>query len=177
MILTSKDIATAVDCGDIIINPFDPAQLGPNSYDLRLSTHVAVYKNPHLDAAVEPAINRFEIDKCGLLLEPGKLYLMCTQETTGSNVYVSGIEGRSSIGRLGISIHATAGFGDVGFLGTWTLEVSCIQPVRVYANMRICQIFFMRCNSDQIKLYNGKYYGQGLPRASSIFREKEEWFR
>lgn len=179
MILTGSQIEQAVKRRDIIIDPFNPTQLGPNSYDLRLAKHVAVYEDRILDAAVEPAIKRFDMDHNGLLLEPGKLYLMCTLETTGGDLYVPGIEGRSSVGRLGISVHATAGFGDIGFHGTWTLEVSCIQPVKIYAGMRICQVYFTKCVpvAQEDRLYRGKYYGQGLPRASGIWKEKEEWLR
>ena len=102
---------------------------------------------------------------------------MSTAEHTYTSNFVPGIEGRSSVARLGISIHATAGFGDVGFNGTWTLEVSVIKPVRIYRNMRICQIFFEELSSevDWEGRYAGKYNDQSLPRPSGIFEEAKEW--
>ncbi len=178
MILTGSQIFAAIQANEIIIDPFDPAQLNPNSYDLRLAPDVLVYRDEELDAAEPMAVDQFSIGDRGLLLEPGKLYLMRTVEVTGTRKYVPGIEGRSSIGRLGICIHATAGFGDVGFHGTWTLEVSCIQPVRIYAGMRICQVFFTACGEPQEEdIYAGKYLGQQLPRPSKIWTERDEWLR
>lgn len=176
--LTGHDIQRHITKGGISIEPFNKDQLNPNSYDLRLSKHVAVYRESELDAAKENNLERFEIpEKEGLLLAPGELYLMSTAEHTYTSDFVPGIEGRSSVARLGISIHATAGFGDVGFNGTWTLEVSVIKPVRVYRNMRICQIFFEEISSavDWEGRYAGKYNDQSLPRPSGIFEEAKEW--
>ncbi len=176
MILTGSKIRQAIATGEIQISPFDVAQLNPNSYDLRLSPHVMEYDDAILDAACELPTRRYAIGPEGLVLQPGGLYLMSTVESTGTCHYVPGIEGRSSVGRLGISVHATAGFGDVGFDGTWTLEVSVVKPVRVYAGMRICQVYFMRCDADpEQDLYTGKYLNQTLPRPSRIWTEKSEW--
>jgi len=177
--LTGQDIQRHIVKGSISIEPFNKSQLNPNSYDLRLSEHVAIYRDTGtLDAAKENNLERFEIPKkTGLLLVPGELYLMATVENTYTPEFVPGIEGRSSVARLGISIHATAGFGDVGFNGTWTLEVSVIKPVRIYRNMRICQIFFEELSSPVAALdhYAGKYNDQSLPRPSGIFEEAKEW--
>ncbi len=176
--LTQSDILNYRAKGSLEIEPFNEKQLNPNSYDLRLSEHVAIYTNAALDAAKENQVERFDIPKkTGLLLKPGELYLMSTVESTYTPDFVPGIEGRSSVARLGISIHATAGFGDVGFNGTWTLEVSVIKPVRVYRNMRICQIFFEELSSpvNWEGRYAGKYNEQSLPRPSGIFEEAREW--
>lgn len=180
MILTKNCIEVAREQGGINITPWRPEQLNPNSYDLRLGTTVLCYTDDILDAALPLNFESYEISDKGILLQPDELYLMATEEVTESRDYVPGIEGRSSIGRLGVSIHATAGFGDVGFSGTWTLEVSCIRPVRVYAGMRICQIFFEDCSAHtQLNpcLYNGKYNGQSKPRESRIYQEQHEWLR
>lgn len=178
MLLTKSGIVEALENGHIEIDPFNPSQLNPNSYDLRLAKHVIRYAPGIIDAAEPMELIHEEITEEGLVLEPGELYLMATQEVTKSPKYVPGIEGRSSIGRLGVNVHATAGFGDVGFHGTWTLEVSAIRPVRIYAGMRICQVFFEDCSKlcpgDK---YEGKYNGQREPRESQIYKEADEWVR
>ena len=178
MILTGSKILQAITEGKIQISPFDAAQLNPNSYDLRLSPHVMEYTDTVLDAAREPDVHAYQIPVEGLVLQPGRLYLMATIEQTGTQHYVPGIEGRSSVGRLGISVLATAGFGDVGFDGTWTLEVSGIKPVRIYTQMRICQVYFMSCAEPTADdLYVGKYLHQELPKPTRIWTEKTEWLR
>jgi dCTP deaminase len=178
MILTGEEILAAVQMEDIRIEPFNKSQLNPNSYDLRLSRHVMRYKDPVLDAKLELETEEFLIQEEGILLLPGELYLMATAETTSTYKHVPIIEGRSSIGRLGVNIHATAGFGDIGFSGTWTLEVSVVRPVRIYAGMRFCQVYFTKCNStDPQSWYDGKYLGQIKPRASKIWAEAHEWYR
>lgn len=177
MLLAKDAIRQAVECGDIEIRPFNAEQLNPNSYDLRLSQHLATYRQDQvLDAKNAPAIERFSIPKSGILLRPGKLYLGSTEEVTYTRKYVPGIEGRSSVGRLGINIHATAGFGDIGFCGAWTLEISVVEPVRIYAGMRLCQIYWTTCTDiDFDDMYRGKYRDQVMPQPSSIFRERNEW--
>lgn len=179
MILTGGAIDQAVELGHIEITPYDKSQLGPNSYDLRLSELYSTSLHSELDAKVRPTFIESKIPEQGLLLKPGELYLMATKEVTHTSKYVPCIEGRSSVGRLGINVHATAGFGDIGFKGTWTLEVSCIVPVRIYANMRICQIYFFepQTNGTPYQLYKGKYVGQKEPKISNIYKEQAEWNR
>ena len=89
-----------------------------------------------------------KIPKEGFILEPGVLYLARTMEYTETHKFVPMLEGRSSVGRLGISIHSTAGFGDIGFCGYWTLEISCVQPVRIYPGVEICQIYYHTISPD-----------------------------
>jgi dCTP deaminase len=84
------------------------------------------------------------------------------------------IEGRSSIGRLGIRIHATAGFGDIGFSGNWTLEIDVVQPVKIYAGIEICQIFYHTTLGGLTKTYKGKYQGSKLPLPSAIWKEFQQ---
>lgn len=181
MILSGKGICSAVENGSIEIEPFYENQVNPNSYDLRLSGKVIAYKpGAVLDCAKEPSAEDYEsleIPVSGLLLQPGRLYLMSTVERTYAPTTVPLIEGRSSLARLGVSVHSAAGFGDVGFNGTWTLEVSVINPVRVYAQMRICQVYFLTLKSDSPKeiFYHGKYQGQTGPKLSRIFVEAHEW--
>lgn len=179
MKLTGSAIRKAVESGDIMIDPFDPKQLNPNSYDLRLSPYVMQYDDEILDAAKELKVRQYELTSRGLVLMPGELYLMATVERTATDRFVPCVEGRSSTGRLGISVHETAGFGDIGFDGTWTLEVSVKRPVRVYAGMRICQVFFETCTEieEPGDRYQGKYNGQIGPRPSKIWTERDEWLR
>jgi dCTP deaminase len=119
MILSGKEIEKRIG-HDIIIEPYSPSQLNPNSYNLRLHNELMVYDNYELDMKKENTATKLIIPEDGLLLEPHKLYLGRTLEFTETKSYVPMLEGRSSIGRLGMFIHVTAGFGDVGFL--WLLD-------------------------------------------------------
>lgn len=145
MVLVDQDILNAIKAKDIEINPFDKKRLGSNSYDLTLGPTLFHYSSETLldckKEANDYAIINLSEEK-GFILIPGELYLGHTNEFTYAKHTVPCIEGKSSIGRLGISVHATAGFGDVGFRGTWTLEISCIVPVMIYANIPIAQIYF-----------------------------------
>src|SRR5690606_5579560 len=132
MILSDKRILEEIDKGNIVIDPFDRSCLGTNSYDVHLGKHLATYKDRILDARRHNEIVHFEIPAEGYVLEPHTLYLGVTLEYTETHRHVPFLEGKSSTGRLGIDIHATAGKGDVGFCNTWTLEISVTQPVRVY---------------------------------------------
>ena len=93
----------------------------------------------------------------GLILQPGKLYLGRTFEKTSTDHFVPMLEGRSSIGRLGLYIHVTAGFGDIGFSGFWTLEIHCVQPVKIYPMIEICQIYYLTIQGEVAPYNSGKY--------------------
>jgi len=161
----------------IEIDPFDPDRAGPNSYDLTLGDRLVVYQPfrsewvwpPHVPFGTQVENPRYYIDareqndtaeltvpECGLVLLPGVLYLGTTAERTRCDGLVPWIEGRSSVGRLGISVHATAGFGDDGVNLNWTLEISVVQPVKIYPKMRICQVAFCALQGQR-KPYAGKY--------------------
>src|SRR5512142_2772407 len=142
--------------GTIVIDPFDRKHLGSNSYDVHLAKHLAVYKNEVLDARVHNEVDRLTIPAEGLILLPHKFYLGVTQEYTETHRHVPFLEGKSSIGRLGIDIHATAGKGDVGFCNTWTLEISVKQPVRVYAGMPIGQLIYFEVSGAVGTPYSAK---------------------
>ena len=107
----------------------------------------------------------------GLTLEPGKLYLGRTDEYTRTDGLVPMLEGRSSIGRLGIFIHVTAGFGDVGFSGYWTLEIFCVQPVTIYPHVEICQIYYHDLLGDYDRYESGKYQNNTGIQPSLLYRE------
>jgi dCTP deaminase len=156
MILSDSEILLAIDRGEIIIEPFVREKLGSNSYDVHLSSHLATYDTDILDAKSHNTVTHFEIPPEGIILQPGTLYLGSTYEYTESHMHVPFLEGKSSTGRLGIDIHATAGKGDVGFCGYWTLEISVTMPVRVYAGMPIGQLIYYPVMGQTINPYNKK---------------------
>lgn len=177
MILTDQRIKEEIAAGNIVIEPFRPDALGTNSYDVHLGKWLATYKNNELDARKHNEVNYHEIPEDGFVLQPGTLYLGVTEEYTETHNTVPFLEGKSSIGRLGIDIHATAGKGDVGFCNTWTLEISCIQPVRVYAGMPIGQLIYFAIDGDVINFYNKKKNAKYLSRTdkpveSMMFKNK-----
>ena len=137
MILTDKAILEAIQQKQIVIEPFDIKSLGSNSYDVHLGKYLAVYEDEILDAKKHNKIKEIIIGDEGFVLMPGTLYLGVTEEYTETHNSVPFLEGKSSVGRLGIDIHATAGKGDVGFCNAWTLEISCVHPVCVDAGMPI----------------------------------------
>ena len=156
MILSDIEILKRVQTKDIVIEPFDRSCLGSNSYDVHLGKYLATYKDAILDARKHNEIEIFEIPTDGFVLQPNILYLGVTQEYTETRSCVPFLEGKSSVGRLGIDIHATAGKGDVGFCNTWTLEISCTQPVRIYAGMPIGQLIYFIVQGEVGNLYNKK---------------------
>jgi len=156
MILSDKRILDEIEKGTIIIEPFNLDCLGTNSYDVHLGKYLATYKDRVLDAKAHNKIDHFEIPKDGFVLQPGTLYLGVTLEYTETHAHVPFLEGKSSTGRLGIDIHATAGKGDVSFCNTWTLEISCAQPVRIYAGMPIGQLIYFAVDGNIENMYNTK---------------------
>jgi dCTP deaminase len=156
MILSDGQILREMKAGSIVIEPFVPRCLGSNSYDVHLSEWLAMYKEEILDAKTHNKVHYFRIPKEGLILVPSKLYLGVTQEYTETHAHVPFLEGKSSIGRLGIDIHATAGKGDIGFCNTWTLEISVRQPVRIYAGMPIGQLIYFEVKGEIVTPYNKK---------------------
>jgi dCTP deaminase len=166
-ILTDLAIRAAVDAGDIVIDPFDPEQLNPASYDLRLGTEVVVYDAAaikdavgHFDPKRELPVLRFPIDGNGIVFKPGIGYLLHTAERIATMKYVAVLDGKSSLGRLFVQVHATAGYADPGWDGQLTLELTTMYPIRLYAGMRIAQIRFHTMHGEVGKLYSGNYTGE-----------------
>ncbi len=156
MILSDKKILQSIDSGDIVIEPFRREALGTNSYDVHLGKTLATYRDDVLDAKKHNEIDYFEIPEEGFVIQPGVLYLGVSEEYTETFNSVPFLEGKSSVGRLGIDIHATAGKGDVGFSNHWTLEISCTLPVRIYAGMPIGQLIYFQVEGDIENYYNKK---------------------
>lgn len=178
MILTDSQILEAIEKGSIVIEPFDPKRLGSNSYDVHLGKTLALYVDDVLDARKHNAIRTFEIPEEGFVLEPDTLYLGVTKEYTETHEHVPFLEGKSSVGRLGIDIHATAGKGDIGFCNYWTLEISVKMPVRVYAGMPIGQLIYFAVQGDVVNPYNTKVsakYNERKPLPVESMMWKNTW--
>src|ERR1700691_5414193 len=156
MILSDTRILEEMEKGTIRIVPYDRSCLGSNSYDIHLGKWLATYREHILDAKKHNEIEYFEIPEEGFVLYPHIFYLGVTQEYTETHAHVPFLEGKSSTGRLGIDIHATAGKGDVGFCNTWTLEISCAQPVKIYAGMPIGQLIYFVVEGEIEIMYNTK---------------------
>ena len=156
MILTDEQILEEMKAGSIVIKPFNRTFLGSNSYDVHLGSWLALYKDEILDARKHNKVHHFRIPPEGMILVPSKLYLGVTEEYTETHRHVPFLEGKSSIGRLGIDIHATAGKGDIGFCNTWTLEISVRQPVKIYAGMPIGQLIYFEVSGDVQVPYSHK---------------------
>lgn len=188
MILSGLKIAEEVRAGRIFISDFDEKRLNPNSYNLRLADELLVYTTEYrgtnihdegvtfnsgkiLDMKKENPYRVFKIPEDGYVLEPKRIYLARTMERTRTDGYVPMLEGRSSVGRLGIFIHATAGFGDVGFDGYWTLELSCVQPVRIYPGVEICQIYYHTIDGEYVPYMSGKYQKNTGVQPSMLWKD------
>lgn len=178
MILSDAAISRALSDGSIVIEPFRSHCLGTNSYDVHLGKTLATYNSKVLDAKKENQISYMEIPAEGFVLMPDTLYLGVTEEYTETHKHVPFLEGKSSVGRLGIDIHATAGKGDVGFSNYWTLEISAKMPVRIYAGMPIGQIIYFEVQGDVRTSYNQKPSAKynvrnALPKESQMWRNFE----
>jgi dCTP deaminase len=172
MILSGLEIKKHLGQG-IVINPFDDKLLNPNSYNLRLAEELLVYTHRPLDMKTPNPTEELIIPAAGLLLEPGRLYLGRTVEYTETDRHVPMLEGRSSVGRLGLFVHVTAGFGDVGFHGYWTLEVFCVEPIRIYPRVPICQIYYHTIAGDFEPYRRGKYQANTGIQSSLLYRDFE----
>ena len=170
MILSGKEIQKRIN-NDIIIEPFIEQRINPNSYNLSLHNELLLYKDSILDMKKDNMVNRIIIPSSGLILNPNRLYLGRTVEYTETKNLVPMLEGRSSIGRLGLFVHVTAGFGDVGFKGYWTLEIFCVQPVKIYPDVEICQIYFHTLEGDYDNYTSSKYQNNKSIQPSMLYKD------
>ena len=178
MILTDLAILKAMEEGDILVEPYNRNCLGTNSYDVHLSKYLACYIDDVIDAKKHNQVEHFEIADDGIVLQPGKTYLGSTLEYTETRSFVPFLEGKSSVGRLGIDIHATAGKGDVGFCNHWTLEISVSQLVRVYAGMPIGQLIYFKVEGEVEVDYQSKSsakYNQRTPKPMESMMWKNQF--
>ena len=170
MILSGLEIKKHIG-HEIIIEPFTEDRLNPNSYNLSLHDELLTYTSQTLDMRKDNPTQKIIIPQDGLTLQPGRLYLGRTAEYTRTEGYIPMLEGRSSIGRLGICIHVTAGFGDVGFAGYWTLELFCVQPVKIYAGVQIAQIYYHTITEPYERYTKGKYQNNNGIQSSMLYKE------
>jgi len=159
--LTGSEIDAEISSKGLAITPYNRKNLNPNSYNLHCGNIVTLYHvTSHIDL-MEPesyaVTESLIVSDDGLVLRPGLLYLMPTVETIRSEKYIPLITGRSSIGRLGVSIHQEAGFGDIGFAGKFTLQVKVTYPTKIYPGLPIAQVYFITPYGKVDRLYCGKY--------------------
>lgn len=174
MILTGEEIKSQLG-KNILIEPFDEKQLNPNSYNLRLHDELIVYEEIVLDVRRPNRYRRHIIPPEGFVLQPQQLYLARTIERTETHNFVPMLEGRSSIGRLGLFVHVSAGVGDIGFSGYWTLELVAVHPIRIYPGLPICQIIYLT-SQGEISEYrsSSKYQNNQDIQPSLLFKELQQ---
>lgn len=160
MILTGPAIKSAVSRGHVSLEPFDETNLNPNSYNYHLAETLLV------PVTARKQWRKVKLSPDGYVLEPAKVYLGATLERIGSNRFVTLLLGRSSIGRLGIFLNVTADLGHLGSCSHWTLELTVIQPVRIYPGMKIGQVSFWLTDHSSSHLYQGRYHRDSLPVAN-----------
>ena len=182
---SDRDIRAALEAGHVLIRPYDPVDLQPSSVDLHLDRTFRVFRNnryPFIDVR-QPQPDLTELlrveDDEPFILHPGEFVLGQTLEWVElPNDLVARLEGRSSLGRLGLLIHSTAGYVDPGWRGNLTLELSNVAnlPIALYAGMRIGQISFFKMSSPVDRPYGSpdlgsRYQGQSEPTASAYYRD------
>jgi dCTP deaminase len=184
-VLSDRDIRSALEAGDVAIRPYDPKDLQPSSVDLHLDRSFRVFRNnryPFIDVrSPQPDLTELlhVADDEPFILHPGEFVLGSTLERVGlPDDMVARLEGKSSLGRLGLLIHSTAGYVDPGWDGYLTLELSNVAnlPITIYAGMKIGQISFFRLSTAADRPYGSKdtrskYQGQRGPTASRFFEE------
>lgn len=153
--LSGNEIKKRIENGTILIDPFDSSKMGPNSYDVSLAAILYQITSEVIDPArpVEVKVLRLEPS---LILMPGELYLGVTSEYTETWDCVPKLDGKSSLARMGVSVHCTAGFGDVGFCGHWTLEITVTKPTVLYAGMDVAQIYYEPIDGEIDLLYSAR---------------------
>lgn len=170
MILSGDEIRERIG-SDIVLDPYDPSQLNSNSYDLLLHDELLVYEEVVLDVKQPNRYRRLHIPAEGLILTPSQLYLGRTVERTETRNLVPMLEGRSSLARLGLFVHVSSGFGDVGFRGYWTLEMFAVQPIRIYPGIRICQILYHEVAGNCREYNSDKYQNNRGIQPSLMYKE------
>jgi len=181
--LTGSKIKEEIECGRIVCTPYDEKYINPNSIDVRLGDELKFYK-PHTghsapldpkDPYADHKLVSIEQNGDKWFLHPGELYISTTIEACGSDHYIPMINGKSSLGRLGINIHVTAGFGDIGFKQKWTLEIVVVKEVILYPGMRIGQVCFFEPFGNSDVKYAGKYATQTNAQGSIPYTDESEY--
>jgi len=188
VILSDRSIRAAIEEGRVVLDPFDPAMVQPSSIDVRVDRYFRVFEN-HRYALIDPKHPQddlttevdTDVDQ-PFILHPGEFVLGSTLEVVGlGDDVVARLEGKSSLGRLGLLIHSTAGFIDPGFTGQVTLELSNVAnlPIAIYPGMKIGQVSFYQMSTPAQHPYGSpeagsKYQGQAGPTPSRMHRDFEE---
>ena len=168
MLLSDRDILAEIEAKRVVIEPYDPAMIQPSSIDFRLDRFFRVFENhryPHIDPAVDQSDLTRVVEAEGdepFILHPGEFVLGSTFEVVSLPDDVAArVEGKSSLGRLGLLTHATAGFVDPGFSGHVTLELANVAtlPIKLYPGMKIGQLCFFRLSSPAQHPYGSAKYG------------------
>ena len=189
MLLSDRDILTELDAGRIRMEPYDPAMLQPSSIDVRLDRFFRVFENhryPHIDPAADQSDLTREVEPEGdepFILHPGEFVLGSTYEVVSLPDDVAArVEGKSSLGRLGLLTHSTAGFIDPGFSGHVTLELSNVAnlPIKLWPGMKIGQLCIFRLSSPAehpygSAVYGSRYQGQRGPTPSRSAQNFRTW--
>jgi dCTP deaminase len=168
MILTGSEIDRQVQKGNITISPFSSKQLNPNSYNYRLADTLLEFDQSIIEPKMEHSPKSIQIPVEGYLLLPGKLYLGSTVEVIGSEIFVTSLIGRSSVGRLGLFLQITADMGNLGAAHCWTLELKTVQPLVVYPHMKIGQVSFWKTTGTRKQFYKKGYDSYSLPTPSKL---------
>lgn len=184
MLLSDIDIEGFIDSGDITITPYDRSLLQPSSIDVRLGRQFRIFNSnryTHIDPAQQQddltTLVELDLREC-FILHPGEFALATTMETIAlSDLLAARLEGKSSLGRLGLMTHSTAGFIDPGFSGQITLELSNVSnlPIKLYPGMKIGQVCFFELRTPAARLYGdehlaSKYQNQRGPTPSQAWR-------
>jgi len=189
MLLSDRDLIDELKAGQLQLEPFDPALVQPSSIDVRLDRFFRVFNN-HLYTHIDPAEQQDDLtsmvevaDGQSFVLHPGEFVLASTLEVITLGDQLAGrLEGKSSLGRLGLLTHSTAGFIDPGFSGHVTLELSNVAnlPIRLWPGMKIGQLCIFRLSSPAehpygAAVYGSRYQGQRGPTASRSYLNWRVW--
>lgn len=172
MILSGLKIREELQHGNVNITPFEQNLINPNSYNYRLGDILYEVVTDAIDPCKRTKYKKIKLTSKGYLLKPNRLYLASTYEKIGSSKYVTQLIGRSSMGRLGLFLQITAPLGHVGCNHNWTLELKCVQPLRIYPQMRIGQVTFWVLEGEVTTTYDtGKYNRYTKPGVSLFYKE------
>lgn len=171
MILTGAQIASERRDGRLVIEPFNPARIEPNSYGFTLGDRVLTYEEQTLDPNRAPNVVEELIGEDGYLFLPDRIYLASTVERMGSDNYAATLHARLSTALLGVWIQYSAPLGHAGAVIPWTLEIKVAQPVRLFSGMLIGKLAFWSMYGTALS-YRGKYTGSTDVVASKIWTER-----
>ncbi len=168
--LSGEEIKRRMQTGDIIITPQDNIVINPNSVNLSLNKTIGYYTEPYLDLKEDNPVEYFTLDEDGAILYPDKIYLARSNEWTETDNLVPMMSGRSSLGRLGYHVHCSAGMGSIGYKGYWHMGVRPTIPIRVYENMKCCQIYYFTVEGEIANTYEGSMQNVGVELGSQMHK-------